>query len=182
MKFAKTWRGRLRLPALCVAAGVLLNTSCGYHVAGKADLLPAKIKTIAVPAFGNATTRYKLAERLPAEITREFIERTRYRVVSSPEQADAVLTGALVNFFSYPTVFDPISGRATGIQVVAILQIALRERDTGAVLFNQPHLEYRERYEISVDPKAYFDETGGVMLRLGREISRSVVSAVLENF
>jgi len=161
---------------------MLLTTGCGYHVAGRADLLPAKIKVIAVPAFGNATTRYKLAERLPAEITRELIERTRYRVVSAPEQADAVLTGSLLNFLSYPTVFDPISGRATGVQVIAILQLTLRERATGAVLFNQPHLEYRERYEISVDPEAYFDESGGVMIRLGREIARSVVSAVLENF
>ena len=166
----------------CLSVAMLLTTGCGYHVAGRADLLPAKIKVIAVPAFGNATTRYKLAERLPAEITRELIERTRYRVVSAPEQADAVLTGSLLNFLSYPTVFDPISGRATGVQVIAILQLTLRERATGAVLFNQPHLEYRERYEISVDPEAYFDESGGVMIRLGREIARSVVSAVLENF
>ena len=30
----------------------LLSVSCGYHVAGKADLMPKTIHTIAVPARG----------------------------------------------------------------------------------------------------------------------------------
>jgi hypothetical protein len=37
--------------------------SCGYHVSGHADLLPKHIKSIAIPAFGNLSTRYRLAQR-----------------------------------------------------------------------------------------------------------------------
>ena len=65
----------LRLPALAVAA--MLCTACGYHVSGKGDSLPPNIKTIAVPAFLNGTTRYKLTDRLPEAVAREFITRTR---------------------------------------------------------------------------------------------------------
>jgi hypothetical protein len=155
---------------------------CGYHVGGKADLLPKSVKTIAVMPFGNNTTRYKLAERLPADITREFISRTRYSIVADPNRADAVLTGAVVNFGAYPTIFDPASGRATGVQAVVSLQLTLTERATGAVLFSRPGVEFRERYEISVDPKAYFDESTAALERLSRDVARSVVSAVLENF
>ena len=163
--------------ALAMALG-----GCGYHVAGRGDLLPQTIKTIAVPAFPNITTRYKLAERLPADISRELIERTRYRVVADPARADAVLSGAVVNFASYPTVADPTSGRATGMQVIVNLQITLTERATGKVLFQRPGMEVRERYEISIDPTAYFDESEPAMTRLSRDVARSVVSAVLENF
>jgi len=163
-------------------AGVLMLGGCGYHRGGTADLLPKKIKTIAIPAFGNVTVRYNLAERLPADITREFISRTRYRVVADPREADAVLTGAIVNFASYPTIFDPVSGRATGVQAVVTVQLTLTERATGAVLFSRPGQEFRERYEISVDPRAYFDESTAALERLSRDVARSVVSAVLENF
>jgi hypothetical protein len=166
--------------ALLAAAALLAG--CGYHVAGRGDLLPKAIKTIAVPAFSNVTTQYKLAERLPADITREFIERTRYRVVADPREADAVMGGAVTNFFSYPIVADPVTGRATGVQVVVVLQISLRERAGGTVLFDRPGMEVRERYEISVDPKAYFDESETAVMRLSRTVARSVVSAVLENF
>ena len=90
-------------------------SSCGYHVAGTTDVLPKNVKTIAVPAFGNITTRYKISDLLAAAITREFISRTRYQIVSDPDQADAVLSGSVVNFISYPTVFDSKTGRAAGI-------------------------------------------------------------------
>ena len=160
----------------------LLSVSCGYHVAGKADLMPKTIHTIAVPAFGNATIRYKLAERLPADITREFISRTRYKIVGDPDAADAVLNGSVLNFTSYPSVYDPTSGRASAVQVSAFLQVKLTDRATGKVLFERPTFEVRERYEVSLDTQTYFDESGVAMERLSRDVARSVVSAILENF
>jgi len=159
-----------------------LLAGCGYHVAGRADRLPRHIQTIAVPAFANLTTRHKLAERLPAAITRELLSRTRYAVVSDPAQADAILQGVVVNYVSYPTVFDPASGRAAGVQISVTFQITLTERATGAVLFARPHLEARERYEIAADQRAYFDETDTALERLCRQVARTIVSAILENF
>lgn len=167
--------------AAAVALALAL-TGCGYHVSGHADLLPRKIKTIAIPAFGNVTTRYKLADRVTAAIAREFIERTRYKIVADPAQADAVLTGAVVNFFAYPTVLDVNTGRNTGVQASVYLQVSLTDRQTGAVLFTRPSMEVRERYEISVDPEVYFDESGTAMERVSRDVARSVVSAILEQF
>lgn len=166
---------------LAAAAAVLL-CGCGYHTGGHADMMPKSIKTIAIPAFGDVTVRYKLAERLPADITREFLTRTRYRVVADPREADAVLTGAVVNFGAYPSIFDPQSGRGTGVQAVVTLQLTLTERASGKVLFSRPGQEFRERYEISVDPRAYFDESTAALERLSKDVARSVVSAVLENF
>jgi hypothetical protein len=168
-------------PLLVLALSVPL-ASCGYHVSGKADLLPKRIRTIAIPAFGNATTKYKLSERLTSALAREFISRTRYRIVADPNQAEAILTGSVINVFSYPTIFDPASGRASGVQVVVILQVTLTDRSNNAVLFTRPGFEVRERYEISVDPRAYFEESDAAMERLSRDVARSVVSAVLENF
>ena len=172
---------RARLPVMCALLTVAL-ASCGYHVAGTTDVLPKNVKTIAVPAFGNITTRYKISDLLAAAITREFISRTRYRIVSDPDQADAVLSGSVVNFVSYPTIFDSKTGRAAGIQAIVTMQLTLRDRATNAVLFDRPHMESRQNYEISVDPRAYFDESEVGMDRLSRDVARSVVSAVLENF
>ena len=165
-----------------ILALLLVTSGCGYHVAGKGDLLPKTIRTIAIPAFGNASTRYKLTELMPAAITREFISRTKYQVIPDPSQADAVLRGAVTNFISYPTVFDPATGRASTVQLSVFLRVTLTERATGKVLFERTSMEVKERYEISVDPKAYFDESEAALQRVSRDVSRSVVSAVLENF
>jgi hypothetical protein len=166
------------------AAAVALAVACcgcGYRVAGRADLLPKTVQTIAIPAFGNATTRYRLTEALPAAIGREFLRRTRYHVVADPAQADAVLEGAILNSFAYPVVSDPVSSRSTVVQLTIVLQVKLTERATGKPLFER-QIESRQRYEISVDQVAYFEESGAALQRLAADVARTVVSAVLETF
>ena len=165
-----------------VVLTALSACGCGYHVAGKSDVMPQTVHTIAVTPFTNRTIRYKLAKDLPGDIAREFIERTRYKIVSDPNAADAVLSGEVVNFYSGAIVVDQSSGRATVMQATAILRVILTERATGKVLFTRPAFEARERYEISVDPQAYFDESSAGMARLSRDVARDVVTSILENF
>jgi hypothetical protein len=169
-----------RAAAACLAALVLAG--CGYHVGGRADLLPSTLHTIAIPAFGNASPRYRLTSQLPGAITREFLTRTRYRVVADPNEADAVLYGTVRNYFSFPTLFDQRTGRASGVQVHVFLDVKLVERATGNVLFERENYEFRGRYEIATDQAQYFDESATALERLSREVARQVVSSILEAF
>ena len=98
--------------AFAFVVGTLIAGGCGYHVSGHADLLPATIKTIAIPAVSNLTNRYKLSDRLASTLTREFISRSRYRIITDPNQADAILRTAVINYYSYPVVSDQKTGRA----------------------------------------------------------------------
>jgi hypothetical protein len=171
-------RSRLQL----FAFSCLILTGCGYKVAGKADLLPKNLHTIAIPAFSNVTMQYKLTDRLPNALAREFIARTRYQVIADENAADMVLTGAIANVIAFPTTFDPVTSRAAGVQVQVVMQVTLRERATGKILYSQPAMDYRERYEISTDPQAYFDESAPAFERMSRGVARNVVSAILEMF
>jgi outer membrane lipopolysaccharide assembly protein LptE/RlpB len=168
----------MKYTALTLAA--LILSGCGYHVSGHADLLPATVKTIAIPAVGNLTNRYKFSDQLAGALTREFISRTRYKVSADPNQADAILKAAVIRYYSTPVVSD--GGRATMVQLSAVLQVNLVERATGKVLFNRPNIEVRQRYEISLNQREYFEESDIALDRLSREVARSVVSAILEAF
>ena len=162
---------------------IIFSPGCGYHVAGKTDLVPKTVHTICVPAFANITTRYKLTDHLPEAITREFIARTRYQIVNNENEADAVLRGSVVNYVSYPVIFDQQSGRASGLQVIVTMQVTLTERATGKVLFTRPSFDFRQRYEISTtNTSQYFEESASALDRLSRDVARDVVSAILESF
>ena len=160
----------------------LFVASCGYHVAGQSDLLPKTLNTISIPAFTNLSTRYKLTDRLPEAIAREFTARTRYRIVSDPNAADMVLRGSVNNYISFATVIDPTTGRATAVDLRAYIQVTLVERATGKVLFTRPNMEVRERYEISLNPGQYFEESDAALDRVSRTAGQQVVTAILENF
>jgi hypothetical protein len=161
---------------------VLAASGCGYHVAGRGDLLPRTVKTIAIPPFANNSTRYRLSDRLAQSITREFITRTRYEVIHDVNSADAVLRGSVINVQAFPLTFDTATGRASGVQMSVLLQLNLYERATGKLLFTNPNMEIRERYEISIDPVAYFEESDAAVDRLSRQVAQAVVSAILEAF
>jgi hypothetical protein len=160
----------------------LLAASCGYHVAGRADLVPKSVQSIAIPAFTNVTTRYKLTDRLPEALSREFISRTRYHIVADADQADAILRGSVLSYSSFPTIFDPVTGRASGVQLQVGLRISLIERASGKVLFNRPNMDIRERYQISTDPTIFFEESDAALDRASQQTARQVVSSILENF
>ena len=156
--------------------------SCGYHVGGKADLMPKSIQTIAIPAFSTFTTRYKLVDALPEQIAREFMARTRFRIVENSKDADAVLTGSINSENAFPTLLDPTSGKATRITIFVNVTITLREQATGRTLYSRPNYSFKEYADVAVDPHQYFDESGPAMDRLSRELARDVVSSILENF
>lgn len=168
--------------AAAVLPALILSAGCGYHVVGKADLLPKSVHTVAIPAFTNLTVRYKLSDRLPEAIAQEFIARTRYEVIPDASQADAVINGTVLYFVSFPILFDQATGRATALQVDVRLGITMTERTTGKVLYSNPSFEAKQRYEISIDPAKYFEESDTALNRLSHDTARLVVSAILENF
>ena len=171
---------RAALTTTLLAATVML--SCGYHVGGKADLMPKDVRTIAVPAFSAFTARYSLVDELPQEIAREFRSRTRFVIVTDPAEADAVLNGTVNSALAFPTIYDPSSGKATTVQLAVNVTVKLIQQRTGKVLYARANWSIREDYELAVDPHQFFNESGPAQDRLCRDVARDLVSSVIENF
>ncbi len=161
---------------------MILGAGCGYHVGGKADLVPKNVQTVAIPAFKGGSTRYKLSDKMPQALSREFIQRTRFSVVDNPGLADAVLNGSINNVYVYPTIYDPKGGRSTVVQVGVDLSVDLLEKKTGKVLFSRKRFSVISNNEIALDPHQFFDESEPALERISRDAARAIVSAVLENF
>ncbi len=165
-----------------VVLALAVSTGCGYHVAGKADLMPKEVHTIFIEPFHTGIPRADIPRLLSADLARELISRTRYKVVADRQQADAILAGAVTNFSSFSTTADPVTGRSTGALAILQMNIYLTERTTGKSLYQANGYEFRERYEISENATTYFDESGTAVQRVTRDAARTIVSAILEKF
>lgn len=162
-------------------AAVLAASGCGYRVVGRANTLPAEARTIAIPAFTNRTTTYRIEQIFTEAVAHEFIARTKYRVVPEADDADLVLQGEVTNIASGAVLYDPTTGRATTVLVTVNLRMALRDR-TGKVLYQNNNFVFREPYQMSVDIASFFQEEGPTLDRMARDFAAHVVSDVLENF
>ena len=113
---------------LPLALGVLpFLLSCGYQIAGRGNRLPPDIKTIAVPIFVNQSSTFRIEEKLAAAVTREFIERTKFRITPNPTGADAVLKGTVKDVRSGVITFDLNTGRASSLQIQVTADIKLED-------------------------------------------------------
>jgi len=151
-------------------------------VAGRGDRLPTNLKTIAVPIFTNETSAFRIEQKLAAAITREFIERTHFRVTPNPAEADAVLRGAVKDVRSGVITFDLDTGRATSLQIQATASVELVDARTHRVIYANPNYIFREQYQISQVSAALFEEQEAALDRLARDLARTLVTAILENF
>lgn len=172
-------RGRWALVALLAVAPL---AGCGYRVAGRANTLPATVTTIAVPAFENRTSTYRIEQRLTSAVVHELLVNTRYRVVSNPADGDAVLRGVVISVGGGAVVFDQTTGRATTILVGVTMQARLEDRVTGKVLYRNDSFVFREPYEVSTDVASFFEESGPAMDRVSRDFARRLVAEMRENF
>ena len=129
-------------------------------------------------------------------VVREFLARTRFRVVTTEDSADAVLHGEITALESSPVVFDttptqnspasPTSttttARATTMLVSVHVKVLLEERGTKKILYKNDNYLFREVYEISTDASKFFDEQGPALDRMAKDFASRLVSDVVENF
>jgi hypothetical protein len=168
------------LPLALVVSTFLL--CCGYQVAGRGDRLPPDIKTIAVPIFVNQSSTFRIEQKLAAAVSREFIERTRFRITPNPAAADAVLRGTVKDVRSGVITFDLTTGRASSLQIQVTADVKFEDLHSKKVVYANPNFVFREEYQVSQTTSGLFEEDQAALDRLSRDVARTLVTEVLENF
>lgn len=170
---------RAALAAMLALAGIL--SGCGYHVAGKANRLPQNVHVLAVPIFINQTQTYRIEQILTQDVVREFIGRTRYRVVTTTADSDATLNGTVLSALASPLTYDAQSGRISSAVVTVTMKVKLTDK-AGRVLFENPNYSFREQYQVSREVASFFEEETPALQRMSQDFARTLVSDILEAF
>jgi outer membrane lipopolysaccharide assembly protein LptE/RlpB len=173
---------RRRAPGILAALATMALSACGYRVAGQGNSLPPDVKTLAVPIFTNQSKQFRIEQKVSADITRQLIERTHYRVTSDPEEADAVIEGKVKDVESGVIAFNLSTGAATALQVVVTADVRLVDRHTHKTLFSNPRYVFREEYQITSSSSQLFQEEEPALDRLSQDFARTLVTDILENF
>lgn len=174
-----TRRTCFSLILLCTS---LVSSGCGYHVAGHTGNLPSEWKTIAVPAFKNDTTRYRIEQRFTEAVIRQFVQRTKYRIVQNAGDADALLQGEVLSIETDPVLFNATTGQVTAMVVQVHTKVRLEDTKTQKVVYKNDDMVFRDEYQISTDVQSFFEEQDPALERMAKDFAAQLVSNVVENF
>lgn len=161
---------------------VSLCAGCGYHVAGRSSQLPSDWKTIAVPAFKNDTTQYRIEQRFTQAVIREFITRTKYRMIQNQDGADAVMHGEIVTIEASPMLFNSTTGQVTMMLVTVHTKVQLVDNHSKEIVYRNDDMVFRDEYQISSDVKSFFEEETPAVERMSRDFAAKLVSNVMDKF
>jgi hypothetical protein len=156
--------------------------SCGYQVAGRGDRLPPDIKTIAIPAFVNQSSTFRIEQKLAAAVTQEFLERTKFRVTPNPTEADAVLKGTVKEVRKGVVAYNLTTGNASLFQIQVAAGVELEDLHSKKVVYANPNFVFREEYAVSQTTSGLFEEDQAALDRLSRDVARTLVTDLLENY
>jgi outer membrane lipopolysaccharide assembly protein LptE/RlpB len=171
----------IKKTSLAVLATISFLSGCGYHVAGRSTRLPQSVHVLAVPVFVNQTQTYRIEQILTHDVVREFIGRTRYRVVSTATDSDATLKGTVLSAQASPLTYDAQSGRISSAVVTVTMKVTLTDK-SGRVLFENPNYSFREQYQVSREVTSFFEEETPALQRMSQDFARTLVSDILEAF
>ena len=175
----------LLLCVLCTLS--VLDTACGYSLAGRGSFLPAYIRAIGVPTFINRTPIFNLETLLTEKVRAEFIGRGKYQILPQNTGVDAVMNGEVTAVNILPSSFSPTTQLASRYAIVMTARVELRDLRENKVLWENPGLSFRQEYEATsgrnaADPVAFFQQDTNALDRISTEFARTIVSAILEAF
>lgn len=165
---------------LLFAVTVGTTASCGYSLIGTGSFLPEYIQTVAIPTFGNTTSRFEVEVRITDAVTREFVSRGNFTMVADSQGADAELTGTITMFTITP--IGLAQEEATNFLVQIRAQVNFRDLVQNRVLYSNNAFLFRQQFEIESDPNAFFDVSNVAVDEIAEEFARTVVSSILEGF
>ena len=154
---------------------VPLLAGCGYRLAG-GNLASGSGRSIAVPLFQNATTNYRIEQRLTEAVRRELIQRTQYDVLPA-SAGDFVLSGQVLSVTSIPIIFTD-RGRSTAYTVAVEVNVSLTDSRDGSLVFADERWTFREVFELSNDSETFVPEDAAAMDRLARRFASSLVASL----
>ena len=177
-----------RIKAFALGAALLaivLESGCGYTLAGRGSFLPAYIHRIGIPLFVNTSSVFDLDRLVTERVRSEFIGRGKYTIVPDATGVDGLLTGTITGVFLTPVAFNSAQ-QATRYALIMTAKVEFKDMQAGKVLWSNPSMQYREEFALNptnaLDTTTFLGQNQNAEQRMASEFARALVSAILEAF
>lgn len=168
---------------LLLVVTLLGGSGCGYHLVGTSSFLPDELQLLYLDKFQNLTTWSDVDQRLNESVAREWVRRGRFQLVEERKGAQVVLEGVIRSISMVPVALDE-QGRATEYQMTLTVSVQLLDvrGEEPELLWEDKAFSRRTSYDVDLSAVDYFDRQIQAMELVSEDLSRALVTAVLEGF
>jgi hypothetical protein len=166
------------LTGLCLLLG-----GCGYKPLDGRGVFGPDVKTIELESFENESREPGLEQHITDAMAEEFARRAWLEPVMDGQIAspDLVMTG-LVRTATVRADTYSSGGLALEERIDVRLDVAVRRRESGELVYQHPDFRVREVFLSSADPMVYASNKEQAMRRVASSIAEQVHDELFQRF
>lgn len=164
---------------LCVACAILYG--CGYSLAPRGESIDSRIQKIYVDVFENRTSQAEVENYVRAAFVNQFIQNSRFRVVSGAENADAIVRGTILNLHT-STVAHRKNDLAAAERVTVIMAVVFEDQVNGKTIWSQKDMTDSVDYALSQDINLIANMRKQALMKLANDMAEKAFNLMMSGF
>lgn len=170
----------MKRPLFLILLCLFWISSCGYHWRAEETHLPPQIRSLAIPIFANRTIQTGIETEVSRALVEKFISTKRISVTTQ-SSADAVLTGVVKSFTTYPVAVTTSTQVSTEYRATITVEITFQGQRDGKILFREEMSEWRN-YAVLPDLNATEQNKREAIRKISTLLADRVHELILDSF
>ena len=147
---------------------------------GKETNLPPEICSLAIPIVGNRTIETGMESVVTEGLVQKFVSSKRLPV-TTPSSADALLTGTIITFTTFPVAVTSSNQFSTEYRATLTLEFTFKDQKNGKVLFREVMSDWRN-YPVVQDLNATEQFKREAIRQISNLLAERMYELILGNF
>lgn len=170
---------KMKFTMICIFCAVLAG--CGYSLAPRGENIDSLIRNVYVKPFENKTIQPDVENYVRTAFVNQFIRNSRFQIVNSPESADAVIYGKILNYVTSP-LSRLVSDLAAEERVTMTMEVFFEDKINGKVIWKTNNMTDSVDYRLTQDINLLPATRKKALMKLSNDMSERAFNLMMSGF
>lgn len=160
----------------------LIASGCGYHFSPAGEHIEKNIQKVFVDNFFNRTSEAYIENYFRDSFIDQFIKKSRFKLVSREDLADAVLRGSINSLVSSHLAYTK-TDMAKENRVTVTIEVVFEERRNKKIIWADRNLSGKEDYMVDgSNPNITDSNRKNALKKLANDVAEKAYRYIMSGF
>lgn len=177
----KRKKGQNLIKSVFICFLFALIIACGYTFAPQGEYINKKIVNIYVGQFDNKTAQAEIENYVRSAFIDQFIQASRFKIVDSVEQADAVVKGNVLTLTTAPLSYRS-STLAAEERATMTMELTFREKESGKEIWKSSNISGTVDYVVDSNINLLPSTRKTAFIKLANDTAEKTFNMMMSGF
>ena len=154
---------------------------CGYSFTSRGESIDSRIQKVYVESFVNKTAQAEIENYLRTALINQFIQNSRFKIVSSAEGADAIVRGKIINLNTSPLSYIK-NGLAAEERATVTLALTFEDTANSKIIWSSKNMANSIDYSLNEDINLLPSARKQALRKLANDMAEKAFNLMMSGF